>query len=61
MRTLPGLAEKLLSQSLKKTEIAYLMSNYLNDKAIIASITKSQLESDDSISYLIDAVKFVCK
>ena len=56
-----SLAEKLLSQSLKKTEIAYLMSNYLNDKSKTASITKSQLESDDSILYLIDAIKFVCK
>lgn len=56
-----SLSEKLLSQSLKKTEIAYLMSNYLNDKSKTASITKSQLESDDSILYLIDAIKFVCK
>ena len=55
-----SLAEKLLSQSLKKTEIAYLMSNFLNDKTKIASITKEQLESDASISYLVNAVKFVC-
>ena len=55
------LAEKLLSQSLAKTQIAYDMSIYLNEEKNISCITKKDIESDSSISYLVEAVKFVCR
>lgn len=54
------LAEKLLHQSLAKTEIAYEIAEIINSGKF-QNISKEQIENDTSISYLIEAVKFVCK
>lgn len=52
-----ALASKLINQSLKKTEIAYRLSSCLEK----INFTKDKIESDTSIQYLVEAIKFVCK
>lgn len=51
-----SLAQKLIKQKLKKTEIAYSISSALES----LSVSKEDLLSDSSISYLINALKHVC-
>lgn len=51
------LAKKLLNQNLHKTEIAYKLATKLHE----IQFSKEELESDSSIQYLIEAIKFVCK
>lgn len=55
-----ALAEKLLHLSaIDKTTTAYNLAKLLHENEI--SFTKKQIENDSSISYLVDALKFVCK
>ena len=50
-----GLAIKLLNKGLKKTDIAYALAQSIeDDPAIIID------ENDESIKYLIEAIKYVC-
>jgi len=51
------LSKKLLNQNLHKTEIAYKLATKLHE----IQFSKEELESDSSIQYLIEAIKFVCK
>ena len=54
-----GFAEKLLHQKLYKTEIAYeLVNSFVSKEFDIFS--KEEIENDESISYLVEAIKFVC-
>ncbi len=48
------LAKLLLSKSIHKTEIAYLLSNE------IKNLESLEVQHDNTISYLIDAIKHVC-
>lgn len=54
-----GLAEKLLHQKLYKTEIAYEFVNSFASKDF-DTFSKEEIENDESISYLVEAIKFVC-
>lgn len=54
-----GLAEKLLHQKLYKTEIAYELVNSFASKDF-DTFSKEEIENDESISYLVEAIKFVC-
>ncbi len=49
------LAEKLLNKSLKKTEIAYRLAQKLE-----TDISLKIKETDDCLTYLIEAIKYVC-
>lgn len=51
------LVDKLINQNLSKTEIAYRLSSCLEE----INFTKEKIESDTSIQYLVEAIKFVCK
>lgn len=51
------LVDKLINQNLSKTEIAYRLSSCLEE----INFTKEKIESDPSIQYLVEAIKFVCK
>lgn len=51
------LAKKLLNQNFSKTEVAYKLVSSLKE----IQFSKEELESDSSIQYLIEAIKFVCK
>lgn len=55
------LAEKLIDQTLDKTRIAYELNNEINNNTSLIALPKEDIESDKAISYLIEAIKFVCK
>lgn len=53
------LAEKLISQSLNKTEIAYKLAKYIEDEN--CTINFSEINNDMYINYIIEAIKHVCR
>ncbi len=53
------LAEKLINQSLKKTEIAYKLAKTIEDGDINVSL--EDMEEDEYMKYIIGAIKNVCK
>lgn len=55
------LANKLLHQSLSKTEIAYKLAMELKNNPKLLELTSNDLENDKPIAYLVEALKFVCK
>ncbi|MBO4858959.1 MAG: AAA family ATPase [Treponema sp.] len=57
----PKLAEKLIEQTLDKTRIAYKLNNEINTNESLIALKKEDIESDKAISYLVEAIKFVCK
>lgn len=54
-----ALAQKLLTQKLKKTDIAYSIAKAI-DEGQIYNYSKEEIEADKSISYLVEALKFTC-
>ena len=54
------LAKKLLSGTLKKTDIAYDLIRKFDD-GDFSNVPRAEIEKDDSISYLVEAIKFVCR
>lgn len=50
------LANKLINKGLHKTQIAYLLAQKLEEK----TEEELNLEEDDNIGYLIDAIKYAC-
>jgi putative ATP-dependent endonuclease of OLD family len=50
------LATKLINKGLHKTQIAYLLAEKLEEK----SEEEFTLEENDSVNYLIDAIKYAC-
>jgi len=48
------LAKKLINKGLEKTEIAYRLANEIETEGVVID------ENDNSIKYLIDAIKYVC-